>query len=118
MTAVRRTAIPSWLVGLVAATAALIALGVVSIGFFASYGGLVIAGALALMLGVAAGAAAERDRAARNTAVVAFYVLGARHGVLPSAARARRPVAPGARGGPGVYPLPERGGPVVSPPAR
>jgi hypothetical protein len=45
---ITRSTVPSWLVGLVAATAVLIALGVVSFGFFASVGGLVIAGALAL----------------------------------------------------------------------
>jgi hypothetical protein len=115
MTAVRRTAIPSWLVGLVAATAVLIALGVVSVGFFASFGGLVIAGALALTIGVAAGAAANPDQAARNTAVVAFYVLvlaAAYFLLLPALAG---PAAPGARGGPAVYPPPERGGPAVTP---
>jgi hypothetical protein len=57
LAAVRRTAIPSWLAGLVAATAVLIAIGVVSIGVFASPGGFLIAGAPALMVGVAAGAA-------------------------------------------------------------
>jgi hypothetical protein len=115
----RSSAVPSWLVGLVAATAALIALGFVSVGFFASFGGLVIAGALALMIGVAAAGAADPDRAGRNAAVVAFYVLvlAALYFLLLPALAGPQP--PGARGGPGVYPPPQpRGGPGVYPPQR
>jgi hypothetical protein len=82
----------------------LIAMGVVSAGFFASFGGLAIAGALALMVGVAAGAAADPDRAARNAAVVAFYVLVLAAAYLLLLPAFAGPVAPGARGGPGVYP--------------
>jgi hypothetical protein len=114
----RSSAVPSWLIGLVAATAVLIALGVVSVGIFASFGGLVIAGALALMMGVAAGAVADPDRAARNAAVAAFYVLvlaAVYFLMLPALAG---PQPPGARGGPGVYPPPERGGPAINPPPR
>jgi hypothetical protein len=99
-----RSTVPSWLVGLVATTAVLIAMGVVSAGFFASFGGLAIAGALALMVGVAAGAAADPDRAARNAAVVAFYVLVLAAAYLLLLPAFAGPVAPGARGGPGVYP--------------
>jgi len=71
MTAIRRTAIPSWLGGLVAATAVLIALGVVSAGFFASFVGLLIAGALALMNGNAAAAAVDSALAILNASIVA-----------------------------------------------
>jgi hypothetical protein len=115
----RTKAVPSWLVGLVAATGALVALGFVSVGFFASFGGLVIAGAVSLTVGTVAAAIVDPDRAARNAAVVAFYVLvlaAAYFLILPALAG---PQTPGARGGPGVYPPQQRGGaPGVYPPQR
>jgi len=109
---------PSSPAGVVAATAVLIALGVASLGFFASFGGLVIAGALALMVGVAAGAAADRPRAWTNAAVVAscVLVLAAAYLILLPALAGPQP--PNARGGRGVSSSPQRGGPAVNPPPR
>jgi hypothetical protein len=46
-----RRALPGWLAGLLAATSALVALGFVTLGFFASGGGLVIAGGAAIAIG-------------------------------------------------------------------
>ena len=100
----------SWLVGVGVATGALLALGFVSIGFFASFGGLVIAGAVALSVGIASAGIADPDHAGRNAAIVAFYVLllaAAYFLILPAIAGPERPDS---RGGPGVYPPPQRGG--------
>lgn len=99
--------VPSWLVGLLAAIGALILVGFVSIGFYASFGGLIIAGALALTAGTAAAAAVDSKRSARNAAVVAFFivVLFALYLILlPSLARPSDPRGPSSHGGPGVYP--------------
>jgi hypothetical protein len=66
VTTSRRVGAVSWLVGRrVAATGALIARGVVPVGFFASFGGLVIADASALMVSVALGGVADPDWAGR-----------------------------------------------------
>jgi len=111
--------LPSWVVSLLAATCALVILGFVSIGFFASFGGLVIAGAVALMAGTVVAGIVDPDRLGRNASVVAFFVLvlaAAYFVILPALAG---PVPTGSRGGPGVYPPPQRGGgPGVYPPQR
>jgi len=76
MTFIKRTVVLSWMAALAGSTAALIALGLVSIGFFASLGGLVIAAALALMIGTAVGGMADPQRAGRNATnrrVVSVY---------------------------------------------
>ena len=63
-----------WIVGVLAATGTLFVLGFVSSGFYASAGGLVIAGAVAFFLG--SGAAAVVDsRTGRNASIVAFYLV-------------------------------------------
>ena len=109
--------VASWVVGLLGATGALVLLGFVSIGFFASFGGLVIAGAVALTAGTVAAGIVDPNRAGTNAAVVALSVLAlaaAYSLILPALAG---PVPPGARGGPGVNPLPQRrGGPGGYPP--
>ncbi len=113
----RSRAVPSWLMGLVAATGALIAIGFVSTGFFVSIGGLVIAAAVALAVGCGVAAAVDPGRADRNAAVVAFYILvlaALYFLVLPAL---REPLSPGTRGGPAVY-QPAKGGPAVYPPQR
>jgi len=101
----RATLVPSWLIALTAATAALIVLGFVSMGFFASFGGLLITGSVALVTGTVAGGIADPDHVARNAAVTAFYVLvltAAYFLLLPALSG---PPSPGSRGGPAVYPL-------------
>ena len=102
------------LAGVLAATLALVAIGFVSIGFFASYGGLLIAGAIAIVVGSAAAAAIDRRRTHNHAGVVAFYVLalGAAYvlfaqalaSTMPSSARGGPAVYPSRGGGPGVYP--------------
>jgi hypothetical protein len=104
--------VPGWMIGLGAATAALVAIGYVSVGFFVSVGGLAIAAAVALTVGIGVAATVEPNRAVANGAVVTFYVLVlavAYFLILPALAG---PAPPGARGGPGVYP------PGVNPPAQ
>jgi len=116
---ITRRTVPGWLVGLLAATGSLIAIGFVSIGFFVSLGGLVIASALALTVGAVVAGVVDPDRAKRNVAVVALYVLvlaAAYLLILPALAG---PMPPGTRGGPGVDPPPPTGGaPAVYPQQR
>ena len=110
--------VPSWAIALAATTAALVAVGLLSVGFFASFGGLAIAGMAAFAAGTLAAAIVDAKQAARNTAVVAFYlvVLAAVYFLLlPALAD---PQQPGARGGPRVYPPARSGGPGVHPPQR
>jgi hypothetical protein len=119
MTSVRTTrrALPGWLVGVLAATGSLVALGFVTLGFFVSGGGLVIASALAIAIGTVAAALADPARALRHTAVVAFYVVALAVGyvlVLQNLAR----LAPGVTSGAGVERPERRGGPGVDPPPR
>src|SRR4051794_3449437 len=98
-----RRNVPGWFVALAGATGGLVAVGFVSVGFFASGGGLIIAAAVAMITGIVAASIADPDRAVRNTAVVAFYILvlaAAYFLVLPALAG---PQPAGARGGPGVY---------------
>jgi hypothetical protein len=107
---------PSWAIALGAATAALAATGFVSVGFFASFGGLAIAAAVAFVAGTAAAGIVDPERTPRNTGVVAFYLLvlaTAYFLLLPALAG---PQPPGARGGPAVYPPSRGGGPGVDPP--
>ena len=70
-----RRAVPGWLAGAVAMTLTLIAIGFVSIGFYASGGGLVIAGVMAISIGMAVAAIVEPARAGSNAGIVAFYVF-------------------------------------------
>jgi len=105
------------MIGLGAAMAGLVAIGNVSAGFFASVGGLAIAAAVALALGIGVVGIVEPNRAVTNGVVVAFYVLvlaAAYFLILPALAG---PAPPGARGGPGVYPPAQpRGSAGVYPP--
>jgi len=107
--------VPGWLAGILAATAALIALGLVSLGFFVSGGGLLIAGAMAIAVGSVVGAIVDPPHGARHAGVVAFYVVALAVAyvlVLQNLARLNQQgVTSGAgverprRGGrPGVYP--------------
>ena len=96
-----------------------------SIGFYASYGGLVIAGAVAIFVGSTVAAAVDPTRAENHAAVVAFYILalGAFYLLMIQALAGTQPGARGgpgvSRGGPGVYPpMPRDGAPVTYPPQR
>lgn len=111
--------VPSWVVSVLAATLALVVLGFVSIGFFTSFGGLAIAGVVALTAGIITAGIVDADRTGTNAAVVAFYVLVLAAAFLLILPALAGPVPPGARGGPGVYPPPQGvGGPAVYPPQR
>lgn len=63
------------IVGIVAATLALVCLVLVALGLFTSPAGVVIAGAIAAVVGVGAGVLAEPVRVGRATAVVVGYVV-------------------------------------------
>jgi len=104
------------LAGIFAATLALVAIGFVSIGFFASYGGILIAGAIAIVAGSTAAAAIDRQRAQNHAGVVAFYVLALGAGYVLFAQALASSMPPSARGGPAVYPS-RGGGPGMYPPA-
>jgi hypothetical protein len=91
-----------WLVGILSATGTIVVMGLVSIGFYASFGGLLIVAGLAFMVG--AGVAMLVDsRVGRNVSIVAGYIvllfvtylLAFSFGPKPD------PVS-GARGGPAV----------------
>jgi hypothetical protein len=117
-TEVRRRILSGWLVGVLAATCALIVMGFLSVGFFVSVGGLAIAWTVAFMAGTGAAAVVDPAHSGRNASVVAFYLIvlvAAYFLILPAVAG---PVPPGARGGPGVYPPRSGGGPGVYPPQR
>jgi hypothetical protein len=105
--------VPSWLLGVTAVTAVLTIFEIRATGFFASFGGLLIVGGVALMVGVATASIADRDHAARNAAVVAFYVLLLAAVYFLWLPAIGEPGVPGSRGGPGVYPPPDRGGPPI-----
>src|SRR5260221_6523956 len=122
-TRIARRIVPGWLAGILAASAALIAIGFVSIGFYASYGGIVIAGAVAIFVGSTAAAAFDRRRAQDHAGVVAFYVLalGAAYVLFAQAlASTTLPgAAVGSRGGPGIdVPMRRDDGPVTYPPQQ
>ena len=95
-----------------------IVFGFVSIGFFASPGGLVIVGVAALALGTIVAAAVDPPHAARNIGVVAFYVVVIASAYILILSGLARAAPAGSRGGPGIYPPPSRGGPAVHPPQR
>jgi hypothetical protein len=108
--------VPGWLAGILAATCALIVLRLVSMGFYVSLGGLIVAGTIAFLAGTCMSGIFDPERLGRNTATVAFYlvVLAAAYFlILPALGD---PVPPGARGGPGVFPPTGSGGPGVFPP--
>jgi len=120
MSALRTTCrtVPGWLAGIVAATGALIALGFVTIGFYASGGGLVIAGALAIGVGSIVGAIVDPPHGARHAGVVAVYVVALAVGYVLVLQNLARLAPVGATSGAGVE-LPRRGGgPGVYPPSR
>ena len=67
--------VPGWFVGPLAATAALVVMGFVSLGVYASGGGLLIAAGVAFWAGAGMAGIAEPCRWARSTLVVAVYVV-------------------------------------------
>jgi hypothetical protein len=116
---VKTSSFPTWAIGLVASTVAVVAMERVALGLFTSFGGLAIVAVAAFLAGTTAAGIAAPDQFARNSSVVAWYivVLAAIYFlVLPALGG---PDPPGARGGPGVYPPPQRGGsPGTYPPLR
>lgn len=100
--------IPGWIVGPVAATAALVAMGFVSLGFFASVGGLMVAAGVAFWAGAGAAGIIEPRRWVRNSAIVAAYLIVLSAGWL--LLLQSQPPPPGASsGGPSVpRPMPRR----------
>lgn len=66
---------PGWIVGPVAATAALLAIGFTSLGVYASGGGLLIAAGIAFWVGAGVAGWVEPKRQGRNTAIVALYIV-------------------------------------------
>lgn len=93
-----------WLVGPLAATGTLVMIGFVSLGFYASLGGLLIAGTLAFIAGTSVAVLVD-SRLGRNAGIVAGYIavlFAAYSLILPSLAG---PAPPGlTRGGPAVAP--------------
>jgi hypothetical protein len=114
-----RTAFPAWLIGVVASTAAVVALERVALGLFTSFGGIAMVAVAAFVAGTTAVGIADPDQFARNSSVVAFYIVllaAVYFLVLPALGD---PEGSGARGGSGVYPPPQRGGsPAAYPPVR
>jgi hypothetical protein len=113
-----RTSFPAWLIGVAASTAAVVALERVALGLYTSFVGIAIVAVAAFVAGTTAAGIAEPDQLARNSSVVAFYivVLAAVYFlVLPALGD---PSAAGARGGPGVYPPQRSGSPAAYPPIR
>jgi hypothetical protein len=68
-------AIRGWVVGPLAATAALVAMGFVSLGLYTSIGGLLIAGGIAFWAGAGMAGIAEPSRWARSALIVGVYVV-------------------------------------------
>src|SRR5207247_1626620 len=101
--------VPSWVVSLLAATCALVILGFVSIGFFASFGGLVIAGAVALTAGTVVAGVVDPNRARKKRLDRGVLRAGARSGVLSDSAGARRPCADWLTRWPWCVPAPAAG---------
>lgn len=97
------------MVGALAATIALVVLWFVTFGLFTGTG-LLIAGLIAALIGTAAGALAEPDRAGRNALFVECYVAALLLVYLFTVQTVARP--PGSLGGAGV----PQGGPGVMPP--
>jgi len=67
--------LPGWFVGPLAATAALVVIGFVSLGVYASGGGLLIAAGVAFWVGAGVAGIADPRRWARSTVIVALYVV-------------------------------------------
>ena len=114
----KTSSFPTWLVGLVASAAAVVALERAALALFTSFGGLAIVAVAAFVAGTMAGGIADPDRLARNSSVVAFFIVvlaAAYFLVLPALGDPERA---GARGGPGVYPPQRSGGPGTYPPLR
>jgi len=65
---------PGWFVGPLVATVALVVMGFVSLGVYASIGGLFIAAGVAFWAGAGMAGIAEPRRWARSTLIVAVYV--------------------------------------------
>jgi hypothetical protein len=109
--------VPGWFVGILGATCALIVLSFVSMAYFVSLGGLVIAGGIAFMAGTGAAAMVDTKRIGLNTTAVGFYLVAlaaAYFLILPSLAG---PLPPGVqRGGPAVDRPAAGGSPGVYPP--
>jgi len=94
--------VPGWFVGPLAATAALVVMGFVSLGaFYASLGGLFIAAGVAFWAGAGMAGIAEPRRWARSALIVAVYlvVLFAGYLMLP---RSQSPPPGASRGGPAL----------------
>ena len=113
-----RRALPGWLAGLLGATGTLIALRFVMIGLYASGGGLVIAGAIAIGVGSIVGAIVDPPHGARHAGLVAFYVVALAVGYVLLLQNLARLAPVGVTSGAGVE-IPRRGGgPGVYPPSR
>jgi hypothetical protein len=93
--------VPGWFVGPLAATAALVAMGFVSLGVYTSIGGLFIAAGVAFWAGAGMAGIAEPRRWARSALIVAVYVvvLFASYLMLP---RLQSPPPGASFGGPAV----------------
>ena len=92
------------IVGTITATVALIVLGFVALGLYASLPGLLIAASIAVIAGAAAGALAEPARPGRSAAVVVGYIAMLILAFVLLGQTAARYAPPGSRGGPGVMP--------------
>ena len=95
-----------WLVGPLAATGTLVALAFASLGWFASLGGLVIAGILAFTVGTWAASVVD-PRLSRNAVasiVVGYIVTLAAIYLLMLPSMAGPPPSGKSHGGPGVPP--------------
>jgi hypothetical protein len=110
--------VPGWLAGILAATAALIALGFISLGFFVSGGGLLIAGAMAIAVGCVVGAIADPPHGARHAAAVIFYVVALAAAYVLVLQNLARLDPVGVTSGAGVERPRRSGGPGVYPPLR
>jgi hypothetical protein len=110
--------VPGWLAGILAATASLVALGFVALGFFASGGGLLIAGAMAIGVGSVVGAIVDPLRGARHAAVVVFYVVALAAAYVLVLQNLARLDQTGVTSGAGVERPRRGGGPGVYPPLR
>jgi hypothetical protein len=98
-----------WLVGVLAATGALWGLEAASMGFYASQGGLMVAGMLAFIAGTVAAALVDLRRIAHSAVIVAVYIavlFAAYQLALPPLLGSRRPGATPARATAGVLPPP------------
>ena len=95
---------PSWLVGLVAAVAALVTLRL-DLPLLTSSGGLLLGGLAAFGIGAGVAALIEPRQAGRNAVIVATVIVASVFFYVALATT--RPAPPGtSRGGPNVMPLP------------